>query len=322
MESVSIDVSPVGNSPEIGHVVSLINQVANTHLPVLLTGETGVGKGVFAKYLHQQSQRANSPFYVVNCGSIAPTLLESELFGHEKGAFSGALSRRIGLLEHADKGTVLLDEINSASPDLQVRLLDFIQHGTIKRLGSNELIKPDVRLVFATNQSLEPLVEQAKFRADLYYRMQVFPIDIPPLRERRSDIPQLVDRLLLAHAQMLNISVPIIGTDVMDRLSQYNWPGNIRQLENVMQRLLLSTVRKGIIHLSDLPRELSVPERRAEIGTIFHPVDQDCLTLKAIEERHIKQMIARCEGNKSMAAKMLGINNSTLYRKLKELDGD
>lgn len=315
-----MNMAPVGESLLIKSALSSIQQVANTNLPVLLTGETGVGKGVFAHYLHQQSQRVDAPFYVVNCGSIAPTLLESELFGHEKGAFSGALSRRIGLLEHADQGTVLLDEINSASPELQVRLLDFIQYGTIKRLGSNELIRPDVRLVFATNQSLEGLVEAGKFRADLFYRMQVFPIEIPALRERKSDIPLLIDKLLKVHADKLSLPIPVIAQDAMQALIDFFWPGNVRQLENLVQRLLVSTAACSVIKLENLPPEFFMPPKRAEADRMFYPVDYQGITLKEIEEQHIKHTIQRCEGNKSMAAKLLGINNSTLYRKLKELE--
>lgn len=311
---------PVGNSTPIRTALALIKQVANTQLPVLLTGETGVGKGVFAHYLHRESHRSSGPFHVVNCGSIAPTLLESELFGHEKGAFSGALARRVGLLEHADSGTVLLDEINSATPELQVRLLDFIQYGTIKRLGSNELIKPNVRLVFASNQPLEPLVTEGKFRADLFYRMQVFPIDIPPLRERKSDIPLLTDMLMQTHANQLGVKKPIIEREAMQALSEFSWPGNVRQLENLVQRLLVSTAQSSIIRISDLPPEFFVPQKRVDVNTLFYPVDYHAMTLKELEAQHIKYVMQQCEGNKSVAAKLLGINHSTLYRKLKELE--
>ncbi len=310
---------PIGSTQAFESIIKSILQVANTPLPVLLTGETGVGKGVFAHYLHQQSTRCDKPFHVVNCGSIAAGVLESELFGHEKGAFSGALSRRIGLLEHADGGTVLLDEINSATPELQVRLLDFIQLGSIKPVGSNVPIRLDVRLVFATNQPLEPLVAQGLFRADLFYRMHVFPIEIPPLRQRKADIPMLVAQLLGDYAQRFNISIPMIESEAMQVLIDYAWPGNVRQLENVVQRLLVSTSLTGKIQIKDLPKELlDTPVLQASPSMRFYPTTESCLTLKELEEQHIRHTLMKCAGNKSLAAKLLGINSTTLWRKLKE----
>ncbi len=311
---------PIGSTQVFESIIKSINQVANTPLPVLLTGETGVGKGVFARYLHQQSTRCDKPFHVVNCGSIAPGVLESELFGHEKGAFSGALSKRIGLLEHANGGTVLLDEINSAPAELQVRLLDFIQLGTIKPVGSNDAISLDVRLVFATNQPLEPLVAKGMFRADLFYRMHVFPIEIPPLRQRKADISVLVAQLLADYAQRLNISIPTVAPEAMQVLIDFAWPGNVRQLENVVQRLLVATSLTGKIQIQDLPKELldDVPILQADRSMRFYPTTESCLTLKELENQHIKYTLMKCEGNKSLAAKLLGINSTTLWRKLKE----
>ncbi len=318
-DTMLLEDKPIGNSAAFKHVLKKIEQVANTYLPVLLTGETGTGKGAVAKYLHRLSGRANYPFHIVNCGAIAPGVLESELFGHEKGAFSGAVSRRIGLLEYANGGTVLLDEINSATPELQVRLLDFIQEGTIKRVGSNLPIAVDVRLVFATNQSLTPLVETGLFRADLYYRMNVYPVEIPNLKNRRDDIPLLAAKFMTDYAKKLGVEdIQACAPGVLDVMTNYDWPGNVRQLENMVQRLLISAKGRRI-ELSDLPAEMRLGNQKVPAHLVFTKVnDEGHMTLKELESRHIRYTLNRCAGNKSVAAKCLGINTTTLWRKLKE----
>ncbi len=314
---------PIGVSLAFKQVLKKIEHVADTYLPVLLTGETGTGKGAIAKYLHQLSQRSEHSFHIVNCGAIAPGVLESELFGHEKGAFSGAVSRRIGLFEYMNGGTILLDEINSATPELQVRLLDFIQEGTIKRVGSNQAISVDVRLVFATNQQLPTLVMNGNFREDLYYRMNVYPVDIPSLKNRREDIAVLAAKFMGDYAQRLGISdVKACAPNVLQTMIDYDWPGNVRQLENTIQRLLISAKGRRI-ELSDLPSEMRMKMPKAPKNWLFTKVDNnEKLTLKELEQRYINHTLTQCDGNKSVAAKYLGINTTTLWRKLKELSDE
>ncbi len=305
---------PQAASPAMKKVLSLAEQVASTELPVLLQGETGTGKGVLARYIHRASERAEQTFLALNCGAIAPTLLESELFGHEKGAFTGATVRRIGLLELAHGGTLFLDEINSATPELQTRLLQFIQERRFYRVGGARPVEVDTRLIVASNKDLAELVATKGFREDLYYRFNVFPILIPPLRERPADIPSLAEYLLLKHAKALGKNVHEIDTAALDALTRYRWPGNVRELENVIQRALVLATAETLT-VVELPLELysdKAPHAGAQAPW------GERARLEEVERYWIQHVLERHGGNRTKAAEALGIDPSTLWRKLRE----
>ncbi|MFN3751656.1 MAG: sigma-54-dependent transcriptional regulator [Thiobacillus sp.] len=302
-------------APAMKHCLQLIGQVAATDLPVLLEGETGAGKGVLASRIHSLSGRATGPFLTLNCGALPPSLLESELFGFEKGAFSGANARKHGLLELAHGGTLFLDEINSTSFDAQTRLLQFIQDRQLMRLGGVKPISVDVRLVLATNRPLKDEVAAGRFRQDLYFRVNVFPVPVPPLRTRRADIPALAEYFLARHGRTLNPAVRGIATDALERLQHYDWPGNVRELEGVIQRGLVLAAGEAIT-LADLPADLR-PALPAPGGAPW-PVEA---TLEEVESFWIRHVLMRCGGNRAQAARQLGIDPSTLWRKLREPNG-
>ena len=306
------DSIPEASSAEMRRALALSAQVAGTNVPVLLQGETGVGKGVLAEHIHASSPRAADTFLAVNCGAITPTLIESELFGHEKGAFTGASARRIGLLELAHGGTLFLDEINSAPAEVQTRLLKFIQDRSFFRVGGARPVEVDVRLVFAANVDLAGLVAKGAFRQDLFYRLNVFPIRVPPLRERREDIPVLAEFLLVKHAREINKPVKEIERSAINALCRYDWPGNVRELENVIQRAIVLAAGDTITQ-SELPRELVAPGRAAAAL----PWADDA-TLAEVERAWILEVLERHGGNRTRAARALGIDPSTLWRKLKE----
>jgi DNA-binding NtrC family response regulator len=302
--------APLAESAAMRRAVQLAEQVAPTDLPVLLQGETGTGKGVLAAHIHRASPRRGQTMLTLHCGALAPTLLESELFGHEKGAFTGASARRVGLLELADRGTLFLDEINSASADVQTRLLQFIQERRFFRVGGTRPIEVDVRLLIAANRDLKQLSAQGTFRDDLYFRLNVFPIDIAPLRERRDDIAALARQVLARHAPRLNPKVDAIDDEAMAALAGYRWPGNVRELENVVQRALV-LAQGSAVTLAELPAELRAPS-----GVAPTPWPEGA-TLVEVERRWIEYTLQRCGGNRSRAAKLLGIDASTLWRKLR-----
>ncbi len=301
-------------APAMKQCLQLINQVAPTELPVLLEGETGAGKGVLAARIHAMSARRAGPFLTLNCGALPPSLLESELFGFEKGAFSGATARKSGLLELAQGGTLFLDEINSTSLEAQTRLLQFIQDQRMMRLGGTKPIDVDVRLILAANRPLKDEVAAGRFRQDLYFRIQVFPVPVPPLRARREDIPVLAEYFLARHGRALNPTVHGIAPEALERLLKYDWPGNVRELEGVIQRgLVLAT--GDALALSDLPADI----RQAPVGLVSAPWPGDS-TLEEVETFWIRQVLERCGGNRAQASRQLGIDPSTLWRKLKEPD--
>ncbi|MFN3566881.1 MAG: sigma-54-dependent transcriptional regulator [Burkholderiaceae bacterium] len=302
--------APLAASAAMKQALQLAEQVAPTDLPVLLLGETGTGKGALAAHIHCASPRAGQTLLTVHCGALAPTLLESELFGHEKGAFTGAVARRIGLLELADRGTLFLDEINSASGEVQTRLLQFIQERRFLRVGGARPIEVDVRLLFAANQDLKQLCARGAFREDLYFRLNVFPIEIAPLRARREDIAPLARALLARHAPRLNPKVATIDEEALAALQRYHWPGNVRELENVVQRALV-LARGEAITPATLPAEL-----RARGEPPPPPWPEDA-TLAEVERRWIEMTLQRHGGNRTRAAKALGIDVSTLWRKLR-----
>lgn len=306
----------VGTSPAMSHVFNMIEKVKDSNGTVLLIGESGVGKELVARAIHFGSSRAEKPFIAINCGALPDELLESELFGYEKGAFTGATRRKQGLLEAANNGSVFLDEVGSISPMMQVKLLRFLQEKTFMRLGSNETVTVDVRVIAATNEDLRAAVDRGAFRKDLYYRLNVIPIEIPPLRERKDDIPLLVRHFIAKFASKANKTISNVSKETMDILVNHLWEGNVRELENVIERAVTITDDE-VIGPDDLPEEVKHGAKKVEDAA--SPYDPN-LSLYEIERLHIKTVLARTDGNKSKAARILGIDYSTLLRKLKTID--
>jgi transcriptional regulator with GAF, ATPase, and Fis domain len=298
--------------------MAMVQQVASLSSPVLLLGETGVGKDVIANAIHYSSPRKDGPFIKVNCGAIPETLLDSELFGHEKGAFTGALMQRRGRFERADHGTIFLDEIGELPPQAQVRMLRVLQYKELERVGGANTISVDIRLIAATNQNLEEMAKAKQFREDLWFRLNVFPIRIPPLRERKEDIPALIHHFIERKSKELKLPVPPpLAAGVIDRLMAYRWPGNVRELENVIERALI--LGKGTpLTFDDLTG--GKPDERASIrgGTQDTP-----LKLDEAMSQHIRRVLEMTKGKihgKGGAAEVLGINPSTLRNRMNQLE--
>ena len=298
----------IGKSPQMQRVYELIHLVSQTDTHVLIEGETGTGKNLVAKTIHFLSPRKNKPFITIPCAAIPEQLLESELFGHEKGAFTGATARKLGKFELAEGGTVFLDEVAELSPALQAKVLRVIEDKEFERVGGTETIKVDVRIISATNQNLKDLVEKGKFREDLYYRLKVMVIHLPPLRERREDIPLLVNHFIQKFNQKFGKNIKKVSPQVMDLLLDYEWPGNVRELENAIEHAFIHC--KGeIIYREHLPEELTGKEPL--------PIRE----LRKMEEEIIRKTLTETGGNKSKAAKLLGISRTTLWRKIKKMEG-
>jgi DNA-binding NtrC family response regulator len=297
----------IAKSPKMVKIFELIKTVAPTKTTVLITGESGTGKEIVARAIHRQSQRHNKPFIVTSCAALPETLLESELFGYEKGSFTGAVERRKGKFEAADKGTLFLDEIGEIDANTQVHLLRALEEKKITRIGSNEEIDVDVRIVTATNKKLKTLVEQENFREDLYYRLNVVTIDLPPLRSRREDILPLAEHFLKKYAKQNNSPVKSFSPEAVELMLNYDWPGNVRELENMVERGVVLSKDKEIT-LAEFPKEL----------TNSNPADGK--TLEALERNHIHKVLEETTGNIARAAKMLGIHRMTLYNKMKKYD--
>lgn len=304
----------IGNSEAMRYVFSMIEKVKNTDGTVLLIGESGVGKELVAKAIHWGSKRREHPFIPINCGALPDELLESELFGYEKGAFTGAVNRKIGLFEAADKGTVFLDEVSSISPMMQVKLLRFLQERSFMRLGGKDMISVDVRVIAATNEDLKESVDKGYFRKDLYYRLNVIPIEIPPLRERKDDIPLLIRHFIRRFSMRMHRNITITR-NAEEALIKYRWEGNVRELENLIERAITIT-DDDTIGLEDLPAEILRDKEDPDEKTTPYPED---LTLAEVERLHIKSILKATEGNKSRAARRLGIDYTTLLRKLKSM---
>ncbi len=310
----------IGSSEGIQKVCSLIEKVAETESTILILGESGTGKELVARTLHYNSQRKNKPLIPINCGAIPETLLESELFGHEKGAFTGASSTRIGRFELADGGTIFLDEIGDMSPNLQVKLLRVLQQREFERVGGVRTIKVDVRIVAATNIDLEDAVQEGKFREDLYYRLNVIPIVIPPLRERTDDIPLLIEHFLRHFNKSKNRDISGFSTAAMEILMAYSWPGNIRELENLIERLVILK-GEGTIGTEDLPEKF-ISYTFSKEGNLHINLPDNGINLKdAVEEFEnnlIMQALQKAQGVKNRAAQLLSLNRTTLVEKLKK----
>ena len=301
----------VGNSQPIKHLIEQIKLVAPSKATVLLEGDTGTGKELAAQAIHQNSDRARQNFVAVHCAALPANLLESELFGHEKGAFTGAGERRIGRFESADGGTLFLDEIGEIDASIQVKLLRFLETKSFERVGSNEPINVNVRLVTATNKDLQKLVREGKFREDLYYRLNVVKITLPPLKDRKEDIPLLIEFFLKKFAQENGFTVPSITSDTKEILYNYYWSGNVRELRNFCERMVV--LRRGqIIGKTDLEPKFFAPEHKVDSAA------NSAVSLDEREKQAYAAAIAQAKGNKSKAAELMGISRRTLHRKLKE----
>lgn len=309
----------VGQSDEITHVLEVIEKVASSDSTVLITGESGTGKELIARAIHFNSNRMNKPFVPINCGAIPADLLESELFGHVKGSFTGAIANRTGRFEMADGGTLFLDEIGDMNPNLQVKMLRVLQEKCFEPLGSTKTINTNVRVVAATNVDLEKAVEEGRFREDLFYRLNVIPVRVPALRERKSDIPLLIHHFMETFNRTRQRSLKGITPEALQLLVNYPWPGNIRELENLIERL---TILKGsgVVEISDLPEryrqstfstnpeELSIPETGLDFNSAVDAYE-NALILKALE---------KTGWNRNQAALLLRLNRTTLVEKIKK----
>jgi DNA-binding NtrC family response regulator len=303
----------IGNSPAIGEIFTLVNQVAGMDTSILIKGESGTGKELIARAIHRKSKRLNKSFIKVNCGALNDNLLESELFGHEKGAFTGAIRQKKGRFELANEGTLFLDEIGDVSPAMQIKLLRVLQEGEFERVGGEDTIKTDVRLISSTNRDLQKLITEEKFRNDLYYRLSVIPIQLPPLRKRKEDIPALVDHFLKKLAEKVRQSTKNIDDEGLKLLLEYPWPGNIRELENLIERLFVIS-----------------PGEKIDAALIARHLNSNLTVNSGLENLQLedalfsfeKNMIAlamnKADGIKNRAAKILRINTSALYYKLEK----
>ncbi len=298
---------------EIMHqLMRMIERVAPSNASILILGESGTGKELIARAIHEKSQRRHKPFVAINCGALRETLLESELFGHEKGAFTGAYTRKIGLAEIATGGTLFLDEIGELSPGIQAKLLRFIQEGEIYRVGGKEPIKVDIRLISATNRELDMEVMKGNFREDLYYRINTIVAHAPPLRRRKEDIPLLIEHFLRNGPHKYLNRGQQMSEEAMSILQRYDWPGNIRELQNVCERLQILS-EGHMIMPGDLPENIRNPEQKV----VMDDYDPN-LSLYELEKRYILKALNYFDGNKTQAAHALGITIKTLYNKLHE----
>ena len=306
----------VGADFGLREVMHKVRRVAPTESPVLLMGETGVGKDVIANAIHLSSPRREGPFIPVNCGAIPDSLLDSELFGHEKGAFTGALSQKRGRFERADKGTILLDEIGEMPLEAQVRLLRVLQHREIERVGGTDRIPVDIRIIAATNKDLPAMVKEGRFREDLWFRLNVFPITIPPLRDRTGDLPALVNHLIHRKTRELKIAdAPQLAPGAMDDLMAYSWPGNVRELENVLERAMILHHRAEPLAFDDLGGSRHETAKAEGAG-------DDALQLDAVIARHIRHVLGMTGGKihgPGGAGELLGVNPNTLRAKMRKL---
>jgi two-component system, NtrC family, response regulator AtoC len=294
----------------------MVERVApSENTTVLIEGETGTGKGVIARLIHKLSPRAQQPFVNVTCTALAETIMESELFGHEKGAFTDARTMKRGLVELADHGTLFLDEIGELSPRLQGKLLQFIEDRTFRRVGGTRDLHVDTRLVTATNRDLEADVDAGKFRADLFYRLRVVPLHLPPLRERSSDVPDLARHFLSTYSRDLGKHVRRFAPDAMALLQQYQWPGNVRELRNVIERSVL-LADGDTLTIDALPPEVRSPRRNDADGGI--DMGPDGLDIEALERTLLAEALRRSEGNRTTAGRLLGLSRHQIRNRLKK----
>ena len=307
----------IGATPKMVDIYKKVAKIARIEAPVLIAGESGSGKELIARAVHTNSGRAKAPFVVINCGALTETLLETELYGHEKGSFTGATGSRKGLLESASGGTVFLDEISETSLSFQVKLLRVIQEREIRRVGSNDTIQVDIRLIAATNRDLREMVKNSRFREDLFHRLNVFTIALPPLRDRHEDIPLLASYYIRMFSDKSGKNVRL-AADALDAMKRYSWPGNVRELKNMLERAITFN-DTGIIALEEL--EFGDLEDAADAAEAARP-DAGTGSLDAMEREHIIKVLKETGGNKKKAAEILGIERRTLYNKAKRLGID
>lgn len=303
----------IGKSKKLKEVLEIVNRVAKSNATVLITGESGTGKELIANAIHYNSDRADKPYIKVNCGALPDNLIESELFGHEKGAFTGATSRKLGRFERADGGTIFLDEVGEINLPMQVKLLRVLQEKELERVGGIETVKVDVRIVAATNRDLKKMVEEGSFREDLYYRLNVIPIELPPLRERKEDIPQLIDYFLNKYCKELGRNKMKVSEEALKIMTNYNWKGNIRELENVIERLVILS-EGNIIEKKDLPKEFN--NKTNELIDFVLP--EEGINLEEVEKSLIKQALKISNYNQTKASKLLGISRHTLIYRMEK----
>jgi len=310
----------IGLNLGLKEVMDKVKQVANIESPVLLLGETGVGKDVIANAIHESSSRSKGPFINVNCGAIPDSLIDSELFGHEKGAFTGAISQKRGRFERAEHGTVFLDEIGELPLQAQVRLLRVIQSRTLERVGGSETISLDIRIIAATNRNLEQMVADKEFREDLWFRLNVFPITIPPLRSRKEDIPELVQYFIELQSKELSLpKIPTLTENSIERLSAYTWPGNVRELQNIIERELILNPSGPLSFKSFMQKEESFGDQP---DPLMANDSDNTLNLDELITSHIEKVLHKTKGRihgKEGAAMLLGVNASTLINRMKKL---
>ena len=313
----------LGHSPAMDQLRALIRKVARTHATVLIQGESGTGKELVARALYRESPRAGAPFIKVNCAAIPENLIESEFFGHEKGAFTGALNKREGRFELAHGGTILLDEVSEISPQVQAKLLRVLQERELERTGGNRTIKVDVRVLATTNRHLEQSIERKEFRQDLYFRLNVVPIFVPPLREHREDIPHLVAQFMQCFTRKHGVRVAGISPACMAAVQAHHWPGNVRELKNVIERAVILCGDGEDLQTDHLGFATSshAPAPSPAVGSTTAPASSamdEGLSLPELEKRQILLVLERCNGNRTHAAKKLGISIRTLRNKLHE----
>jgi len=308
----------IGQSKKMREVFDLVEKVADCDSTILLNGETGTGKGLVAKAIHQRSKRSDKPFISINCGAIPENLLESELFGHLRGAFTGATSSKQGKFELADGGTIFLDEIGDMSSDLQVKVLKVLEEGEFEQVGGSKTIRVDVRIIAATHRDLCEEVQKGNFREDLYYRLYVIPVMLPSLQERRSDIPYLVSYFIDQSNQKNNRQVSGVADDAMAMMMGYGWPGNVRELKNMVERMVVLQ-GDGDISVDDLPAELKTGQHFEPTSTIEISDEGICLNsaVTEFEKALILQSLEKTKWVKNKAAKLLHLNRTTLVEKIK-----
>lgn len=310
-DSVKADTILVCNSPAMKKLMHMIRKVAASSATVYIHGETGAGKELVARAIHENSKRKDKPFIKVNCSALPETLLESELFGYEKGAFTGAFAQKLGRFELANGGTIFLDEIGDISPLIQLKLLRVIQQKELERLGGTQTIALDVRVITATNKNLELLVEENKFREDLYYRLNVIPLTVPPLRERLEDLEELIQVFIKMNSYQVDETPKKLTDDAMNALLKYNWPGNVRELENIIERIIVISEDPEIT-LQDIPDKI--------IATSEKHTTHLSTQIDDAEEKLIRQALQETQGNITQAAQKLGISRRSLHRKINKFE--
>ena len=305
----------IGQSRKMRDVFDVATQVARRDSTVLLTGESGTGKELLAKAIHQNSLRAKKPFITINCGAIPENLIESELFGHRKGSFTGALADRMGKFEAANEGTIFLDEIGDLTPNLQIRLLRVIQEREIDKIGYPHPVKINVRILAATHRNLKALVEDAQFREDLYYRLSVVTVNLPPLRERKDDIPLLVEHFLKKHSGRYQIPLASVSEAALEMLTQHNWPGNVRELENVMEHVVVLG-KEDVIRPEHLPPDIR--QRTSRVANISLKLPEEGLDLEEVEKEILLQALEKHDWHQTKAAQYLNISRKTLIYRIEK----